>query len=48
VVPAAACTGFLIWVALMIIAYWIPRVWQAWMLMAGIVLISLIAIYLGQ
>lgn len=48
VVPTAAYTGFFFWVALMIITYWIPRVWQAWMLMAGIVLVSWIAIYIGQ
>lgn len=48
IIPIAIYTGFITWVALMILAYWIPKVWQAWAMMAGIMTLSVMAIYLGQ
>ncbi|WP_057940158.1 hypothetical protein [Algoriphagus resistens] len=48
ILPTAVYTAFIIWVGLMLVSYWVPRVWQAWGLMALIALISALAIYLGR
>ncbi|WP_192348550.1 hypothetical protein [Algoriphagus sp. Y33] len=48
VLTAAVYSVFIIWVGLMLVSYWVPRVWQAWGLMVLIVLISALAIYLGR
>lgn len=48
VIPTAVYSGFILWVGLMVVSYWVPKVWQAWGLIAGIVLVSALAIYLGR
>ncbi|MEL6483291.1 MAG: hypothetical protein AAFU57_13625 [Bacteroidota bacterium] len=39
---------FIVWIGLMLIAYWIRKVWQVWALILMITLVSLGAIYLAM
>ncbi|UZR99654.1 hypothetical protein [Chondrinema litorale] len=48
IIPTAVYSGFVIWVAFMIVTYWVPKVWQAWTLLGAITLVCTIAISLGQ
>lgn len=48
IIPTAVYSGFILWVVFMVLSYWVPRVWHAWGIMGGIVLISSLAIYLGR
>lgn len=47
-VPTAVFTVFIFWVGLMVVSYWVPKVWQAWSIMLGISLVSALAILIGQ
>lgn len=45
VVGASMFSFFILWVGLMLIAYWIRRVWQVWGLLAVLIVLSVVAIY---
>ncbi|MEM9987304.1 MAG: hypothetical protein AAF804_19600, partial [Bacteroidota bacterium] len=40
-------TILILWIGLMLLSYWVPKVWQAWGLILAIILASVGAILLG-
>ncbi|MFL9830649.1 hypothetical protein ABS764_07270 [Flavobacterium sp. ST-87] len=48
VMATAVYSGFIVWVGFMVITYWVSKVWQAWSILGGIILLSTMAICFGR
>lgn len=40
-------SSFMVWTGLMLVVYWLPKIWQAWGLLLLLIVVSFAVIYLG-
>lgn len=48
VVPTSIFSFLIVWVAFMVLVYWIQKPWKSWLLLLLVILVSGIGIYLGK
>ncbi|MEM1339579.1 MAG: hypothetical protein AAF717_18450 [Bacteroidota bacterium] len=48
VVITAIYAGFIVWIFLMLLVYWIKKAWVSWLIFAVITLVSALFMYLGN
>ncbi|MEL6916196.1 MAG: hypothetical protein AAFO99_00560 [Bacteroidota bacterium] len=48
IIPTSIYTIFIVWVAFMLLVYWIKKPWKSWVLLLTIILVSVGGIVLGK